>query len=159
MVMMTALPQDALLQPYARRPDCYTDCFSAHLARPVDLSAFITAFYSTRLFAAERVVLKYAAGRPSTRADIDALAAGETDAFAAWSVEAREKDQILLCDMHARTRSWLMVSPASDGTELYFGSAVVPADRESGLGMAFKSLLWGHKIYARALLRAAVKAV
>ena len=159
MVQITALPEDALLQVYAQQPDCYTDCFSATVPRDVDLPEFTTAFYSGWLFGLERMILKLVANRPSTTADIAALASGETDKFAAWSVEGREPGQILLCDMHGRTRSWLCVAPEGANTRVYFGSAVTPPPGESDLGFVFKSLLRFHKLYSRALLSAATRAL
>lgn len=159
MIQITALPDDALLQVYAKRPECYTDCFSAHLPNSVSLSEFITAFYSTKLFGLERLILKWTVKRPSTAADILALSQGTTDNFAAWSVEARQTDQLLLCDMQNRTRSWLMARSEADGTRVFFGSAVTPPHGETDLGLIFKSLLGFHKIYSRALLSSAIKAL
>ena len=80
---------------------------------------------------------------------------------AAWTVEARGTDQLLLCDFQGRTRSWLMVTPGEHGhsTRLYFGSAVVArVDRRTGrsrMGWGFHALLGFHRLYSRALLRAA----
>lgn len=81
--------------------------------------------------------------------------------FAAWSVEARAPDPVLLCDFQGRTRSWLMTVSAADNqaTRLYFGSAVVPTvDRRTGearMGIVFRALLGFHVRYSRILLRAA----
>ncbi|MCX7357806.1 MAG: hypothetical protein NT015_06665 [Alphaproteobacteria bacterium] len=87
------------------------------------------------------------------------MARGETEKFAAWTVEARAADQLLVCDYLSRTRSWLMVEPIEGGgTRLYFGTAVVPVGIGSGrarLGFPFNALLPFHKLYARALLGAA----
>jgi hypothetical protein len=98
---------------------------------------------------------------PSTDAEARELALGKRDSFAAWRVEARDKDQLLLTA--GRTRSWLMVAPVTDQghatTRLYFGSAVVPRKNartgQIGLGRAYRSLLGFHKLYSRALLSAA----
>ena len=62
--------------------------------------------------------------------------------------------------MHEATRSWLMVAAAGENaTRLYFGSAVVPVvDRKSGkstMSFTFRALIGFHKLYSRALLRAA----
>ena len=89
-------------------------------------------------------------------------AQGEINTFAAWSVEDRVPDQVLLCDYQGRTRSWLMIAASEDNespcTRLFFGSAIVPvrsaADRGK-LGIVFKLLLGFHKLYSRLLLRAA----
>lgn len=147
-VHATDLPCDAFLQRYARDPKNYTDCFVKDVSGHIKLPAFINAFYTTPLFRAERFILKYAARRPSTDADVAALAHGDTSQFAAWDVEDRAGDQLLLCDMGGHTRSWFMVAPTAGGTRLFFGSAVVPAD-----GALMRILLPFHKIYARALLR------
>ena len=78
-------------------------------------------------------------------------------------MEAQSGEQLLLCDMAGRTRSWLMALPLERegraiGTRLYFGSAVVPVVGASGqatLGFAFRALLGFHKLYSRVLLHAA----
>ncbi|MEJ2695004.1 MAG: hypothetical protein P8166_18845, partial [Candidatus Thiodiazotropha sp.] len=86
---------------------------------------------------------------------------GKIGSFAAWDVEAKEPNQLLLSDFQGRTRSWLMCAPAGDDrySRLFFGSAVVPRlDQQTGekrMGTAFYALQGFHKIYSRALLRAA----
>ena len=125
---------------------------------------FVTAFYTTSVFRLERLILKWLLSKPSTDEDARRLAAGTADTFAAWTVEGRGVDQLLLCDVAGRTRSWLMVAAvASSGrtaTRLFFGSAVVPhRNRRTGrheMGAAFRALLGFHKLYSRILLRAAV---
>ena len=120
------------------------------------LGEYITVFYSSLAFRPEQALLRLV-GKPSSRADVTAVAAG-AEHFAAWTVEARSDDQILLRDFMGRTRSWLMVEQMAGGTRLYFGSAMVrqssPAERGT-----FKALLWFHKLYARTLLRSAAKAL
>jgi hypothetical protein len=152
------LPPDALLQRY-RAAGAYTDCYSTDVAHAVSHAAFVEAFYTSVLFKLERLILRLFAARGSTDAQAAALARGEVDVFAAWSVEGRAPDQVLLCDFTRRTRSWLMVTPLPAGTRLYFGSAVVPVhDPRSGrsrLGFAFTALLGFHKLYSRVLLCAA----
>jgi hypothetical protein len=153
------LPEAALLQRYATREHCYTDCFSVDVSSNVSLSQVITAFYTAPLFRVERLILKIAAKRPSTDQDVSNLADTLTTTFAAWSVEGREDDQILLKDMAGRTRSWLMVRSSPIGTTLYFGSAVTPPENETELGFIFKALLGFHKVYSKALLRGAQKSL
>ncbi len=124
---------------------------------------FVTAFYVTPLFRLERWLLAFLVARPSTDAEAKALASGNRDSFAAWNVEGRADDQLLMCDFRGRTRSWLMIARIgggdSSGTRLYFGSAVIPTiHRQSGrytLGFAYRALLGFHKLYSRMLLRAA----
>lgn len=146
-----------MLRSYAAR-GAYTDCFVTDVAASVSLAAFVEAFYTSAAFKCERVVLTLV-GKPSSDDDARRLARGESDKFAAWTVEARAADQLLVCDYLSRTRSWLMVEPIADGgTRLYFGSAVVPVRAGSGrvrLGFVFSALLPAHKVYARLLLGAA----
>jgi hypothetical protein len=152
------LPAEALLQRY-RASGAYADCYCIDIAHTVSHADYVHAFYTTAVFRLERLVLRLFAGRPSTDAQAASLARGEANVFAAWSVEGRAPNQLLLCDFTQRTRSWLMVAPLPSGTRLYFGSAVVPArDRRSGalrLGTGFTALLGFHKVYSRVLLSAA----
>jgi len=157
-----ALPEQALLAKYAGG-SAYTDCYATEVARPVSHAEYVEAFYTGALFKLERLLLAWFVSKPSTDMQAKELASGLLDTFAAWQVEARSVDQLLLCDFRGRTRSWLMVAPAGSGgsafTRLYFGSAVVPIlDKASGqatLGLTFKALLGFHKVYSRALLSAA----
>ncbi|MGB0133759.1 MAG: hypothetical protein WBP53_07955 [Dokdonella sp.] len=157
-----ALPADAFLGAY-KESDAYVDCFVTRVAGEVSHGDFISAFYTTWLFKTERLILRFAASRPSTDEEAIELALGTRDRFAAWKVEQRSADQLLLCDFTGRTRSWLMTVPDPDSdpisTRLYFGSAVVPRiDSITGtpnLGAGFRALLGFHKLYSRLLLRAA----
>ncbi|MEO8755120.1 MAG: hypothetical protein ABI624_20860 [Casimicrobiaceae bacterium] len=153
------LPQEALLRKY-QYEGAYADCYVTQVARRVSHARYVEAFYTTALFKLERLLLAWLVAKPSTDAQATELAAGARDSFAAWSVEARSANQILLCDFQGRTRSWLMaVSPESSAVEethLYFGSAVLPGvSARSGTrtpGPAFRMLLGFHKLYSRALL-------
>lgn len=154
------LPAHALLARY-RADGAFTDCWIADLPRPVTHADYVEAFYTTPLFGVERRLLAWLASKPSTLAQARLLAESRAEAFAAWMVEARAADQLLLCDFTRRTRSWLMVEPLADGagTRLYFGSAVVPLRDAAGvggsMGMAFHALSGFHTVYSRALLGAA----
>jgi hypothetical protein len=156
------LPQNALLRHYRER-GAYTDCYAVEIPQAVSHAEYVEAFYTTWVFRLERLILRLLVSRPSTDAGARQLALGERDEFAAWSVEARAPDQLLLADFVGRTKSWLMVekneAPGSSGTRLYFGSAVVPVrDRKTGrtsLGTVHAALLGFHKLYSRVLLRAA----
>ncbi|MEL6300043.1 MAG: hypothetical protein AAFV47_10685 [Pseudomonadota bacterium] len=158
-IQKTALPTFSLLRAYETRG--YTDCYCVIVDDGISLERYLRVFFGTRLFAIERRILMYAAGKPSTQANIDALAAGTSEQFAAWSVERREDRQILLCDFTDKTRSWLMCEPRGGATCLYFGSAVVA----SGSGQRGRVLLpWYirltfpfHRLYSRLLLGAAVR--
>lgn len=156
------LPDGSLLARY-QGGGGYADCYFTEIAARVSQSEYVEAFYTTPLFKVERWLLARVVSKPSTDPQAGRLAAGTLDSFAAWSVEARSADQLLLCDFQGRTRSWLMATPvelrAGGGTRLYFGSAVVPrANARSGartLGAGFRMLLGFHKLYSRALLFAA----
>src|SRR5262245_12284810 len=158
-IQVYALPQQALLAKYAQGGN-YTDCYTAQVARPVSLSEYVEAFYTSALFKLERLLLAWFASKPSTDAEVKELASGVLGTFAAWRVEDRSPNQPLMRDLSVRSRSWFMVTPVGDGnssiSRLYFGSAVVAVvDKQSGqatLGFTFKALLGFHKVYSRALL-------
>ena len=155
------MPAGALLNRYSGG-GAYADCYFTEIAREVSQATYVEAFYTTAVFKLERLILKWIVARPSTDAEARQLAVGSRDKFAAWTVEARADNQLLLGDFAGRTKSWLMTQAAGDGstgTRLYFGSAVVPrsnaAGRKTGLGFAFTTLLGFHKLYSRILLRSA----
>lgn len=154
------LPDGALLARYLRGGG-YADCFTTEIVGVVTQAQFVSAFYTTWVFKLERWILSWAVSKPSTDAQAAQLAAGSIDAFAAWTLEGRSENQLLMCDFHGRTRSWLMVAPGADGTNtrLYFGSAVVPkkgrTTDESRMGFVFRALLGFHKVYSIVLLAAA----
>lgn len=158
------LPSNALLDSY-RRTRAYTDCYYTDISGEVSHSRYVGAFYTTVLFRIERFILKWAVNRPSTDDEAAGLVDGRCTSFAAWSVEARADNQILMCDFRGRTRSWLMSLPVRQGdatvTRLYFGSAVVPLksehDGRKRMGFAFRALLGFHKLYSVLLLYSAKK--
>ena len=162
MISACPLPAEALLNRY-RTDGGFADCYVTEVPRPVSHAEFVEAFYTTWLFKLERLLLRLFLARASTDLQAARLAGGELDTFAAWSVEKRAPDQLLLADVGGRTRSWLMVLPSASagraGTRLYFGSAIVPRrsarSGRSGLGPLFGALLGFHKLYSRLLLRAA----
>ena len=145
MIEECALPKSALLQEYVRS-GAYTDCFSTYILSNVSLAVFVEAFYTTWLFKLERFILRIAVSKPSTDDEARRLSNGELERFAAWYVEDRAADQLLMCDFRDQTRSWFMVSPG----RIYFGSAVIPVQKSS-----YRLLLGFHRLYSRALLAAA----
>jgi hypothetical protein len=155
----TALPEGALLADYGVRGD-YVDCFTLDVSGSIALSDLMYAFYTSKLFRLERVVLKRLLGYPSTDDEARALAHGRRTRFAAWTVEARAARQTILAA--GRTRSWFMVEPLVEPgdtavparTRLYFGSAVLRR-RTGGLGVGFRASLGLHRLYSRWLLAAA----
>ncbi len=159
-VQRCELPEHSFLGAYSATGG-YVDCYAAEVPHLVTQAAFVEAFYTGRLFKLERLILAVFAGRLCTDLEAGELARGERDKFAAWGVEQRAPDQLLLRDFTGRTRSWLMTAPAPDerSTRLLFGSAVVPvADRRTGeprMGAAFRVLLGFHQLYSRLRLQAA----
>ncbi len=155
------LPADALLRRYVDSGD-YTDCFCIDAGSPVTQAEFVAAFYTTWIFRLERLILKLVLNRGSSDTDARRLAEAAADSFAAWRVEQRADDQLLLTDYAGQTRSWLMTRPAEDNggaTRLYFGSAIIArVDRHSGereMKPLFRLLLGFHRLYSRLLLLAA----
>jgi len=153
------LPDNALLITYQQN-GAYTDCYCTEISRTVTHSQYVNAFYTTSVFKLERSILKWVVSKPSSEAQVVLLADGETDTFAAWRVEKRCENQLLLCDYQKRTRSWLMIkhveSEKAITTRLYFGSAVVPIKNiktgSFSFGLVFHALSWFHKIYSVVLL-------
>ncbi|HEU5136577.1 MAG TPA: hypothetical protein VFU13_15615 [Steroidobacteraceae bacterium] len=147
------LPAEALHAKYARE-GAYTDCFTTEVPGHVSHARFVEAFYTSRVFKLERWILKWAVAKPSTDAEARELAGGARDRFAAWTVEERASDQLLMCDYLGQTRSWLMVARCEPGgspaTRLHFGSVVVRVR-----SFPFNVLLGFHKLYSRMLLSSA----
>jgi hypothetical protein len=152
-------PAGSLIAPFGALDGHYADAFHALGPAGIGLPDFISAFYRTAPFRAERLVLRLA-GHPGTDADLDRLAEDRADRFAAWAVEGRRTSEILLGDLSGRTKSWLMVEPRPAATRLWFGSVVVPAaSGEAGIGRLATALIGPHRLYSRLLLRAAAKAL
>lgn len=160
-ILASELPDNALLRAYLNG-GAYADCYVTEVAKVISQAEYVEAFYTTAVFKLERLLLAWFVAHPSTDAQAAELASGKRSSFAAWSVEARAPDQLLLSDFQGRTRSWLMSVPASNNqtTRLFFGSAVVPISNrptgEARMGATFRALLGFHKLYSRVLLRAAV---
>lgn len=156
-IVANELPEEALLQRY-KREGAYTDCYCMEMDRPVAMHEYICAFYTTPLFKIERGLLALV-GKRSTDEGARHLALGRDVRFAAWSVEDRSSHQLLLCDFLGRMRSWLMAEGGPSSTRLYFGSAVVPKSKsatgEASFGFVFHALFGFHRLYTKALMRAA----
>lgn len=141
-------PRGRLLHRY-HTAGHYVDCFTRVVDKPVDLSTYIEGFYGSRLFGLERRILGLA-GLGATRAEVTALARGETESFAAWQVEDRTDSQLLLRDVKGATASWLAVAAEGTGTRLYFGSAIVFQNGRKPWWL--RPTLPFHGLYARQLL-------
>jgi hypothetical protein len=147
------LPERALHAKYAQQ-GAYTDCFTTEISGRVSHSRFVEAFYTSRVFKLERLILKWIVDKPSTDTEARELATGSRDRFAAWTVEERASDQLLMRDYLGQTRSWLMVAASERegqlSTTLHFGSVVGPVRR-----FPYNVLLGFHRLYSRVLLRSA----
>ena len=158
-IQKSPAPPNALIQKYTSMPGAYTDSYFTELPAQISFSDYLFAFYTTPLFKVERLILTLFVRKPSTDKDARELADGVRTQFAAWTVEARDENQILMCDFAGSTRSWLMTVPFETGTRLYFGSAVVPhriaKDGKPSLGFFFTALLGFHKVYSVLLLYSA----
>ncbi|MDR7335724.1 hypothetical protein [Roseateles asaccharophilus] len=156
-------PADSLLAHLAAERQAFADAYTLDLPRPVTLAEFVEAFYTTRLFKLERLVLTLF-GRPSSDAAARALAQGQAQRFAAWTIQARTGDELLMHEDTGATRSWFKVEAGEGGgTRLWFGSAVVPRRRgpggEARMSWVFHALLGVHRAYSRALLAAAARSL
>jgi hypothetical protein len=156
------VPANTLLDRFSTT-GAYADCYWTEISERVSLSEFIFAFYTTPLFKLERIILKLLVAKPSTDIQAKQLADGSRNEFAAWHVEGRSENEILMCDFRGRTRSWMMTVPINamnnPRTQLYFGSAVVPIRNsktgELSLGVTYQALLGFHQIYSVLLLYSA----
>ena len=156
------IPVNTMLERYARN-GAYVDCYMTEISGHVSFREYILAFYTTLLFRLERIILKLVVSKPSTDTQARQLADRTRENFAAWHVEDRSENEMLLCDFVERTRSWLMTVPINTvngtRTQLYFGSAIVPKRNpktgELSLGFGFHALLGFHKVYSVLLLYSA----
>ena len=156
------VPANTMLAAYST-PGNYVDCYQTEIPGQVAFPEFVFAFYTTFLFKLERYILTFSVSKPSTDQQARQLADREIHSFAAWRVEDRGDNELLMCDFIGRTRSWLMAVPVrttgDTRTRLYFGSAVVPVRNlktgELSLGWGFQGLLGFHKIYSALLLYSA----
>jgi hypothetical protein len=154
-------PPASLLGRLADKRGAFADAYSLTVPRVVPLAEFVEAFYTTRLFKVERALLALF-GKPSSDAMARAVACGEGQRLAVWTVEAREGNELLMHEDSGATRSWFKAEAGEGGgTRLWFGSAVVPRRREPGgearMGWVFHALLGFHRAYSRALLKAAAR--
>lgn len=153
------VPADTMLGKYLVN-GAYTDCYMTEISGQVHFPEFIFSFYTTSLFKLERFILKLSVSKPSTDVQARQLADCEINRFAAWHVENRSENEMLMCDFLGRTRSWFKVIPISQTrTQLYFGSAISssqnPKTGKLSLGFGYKALLGFHQIYSMLLLYSA----
>ncbi len=149
------IPDNTLLEKYLNSGN-YVDCYTTEISKQLSFADFVFAFYTTPLFKLERLILKFTVSKPSTDIQARQVADGKIEKFAAWSVEARTENELLMCDILSRTRSWFMTIPAEGfRTRLYFGSAVLPKTGNSSLEFGFRAMLGFHQVYSVLLLYSA----
>lgn len=159
-VALETLPHRASILRY-RLPGNYVDCFGATLRGTIGVEQLLASFLTAPAFRPERWLLACALDMRSGDGEAQALARGDRQAFAAWSVEERDAEQVLLCDFLGHTRSWFMTEPGSEPgggivTRVRYGTAIVRRDMHGvahwGWSLAFWPLLPLHRLYARILL-------
>ena len=157
--LATSVPEASFLGAYSRL-GAYTDCYAASVPGTFGLPALVEAVYTSPLFKLERWVLAKLVKLPSTDEQARQVAMAQSSSFAAWKVEHRSENEILL--NAGRTRLWLCVADeqlAQPSTTLLFGSAVVPMRAGGKFGLAFHALLGFHRPYSKLLLAAAAKRI
>jgi len=151
------LPPDAALNTYAAREATHTDCFFIDVPGFLTLQTYIELFFDTWLFRLERHILTLAGFGPAGLPQIQALANGQSEIFAAWMVETRKPNQILMKVGNGHIRTWLQCDLMETGSRLYFGSAVLPNPKTLRPNRLTAALTPLHLIYAKALLGAAAR--
>ncbi|MEL6648775.1 MAG: hypothetical protein AAFQ05_13995 [Pseudomonadota bacterium] len=158
-VVAALLPQDSLLHACATRPGSYTDCFEA--AVPTDgtpdraFERFVFLFFDSWLFRVERMILRFAGKAPKAGTDPIALARGEVAHFAAWTVDARRAQELLMSVHHTPIRTWLSVAKDGDQMRLRFGTALLAQETSGRVHWGFRATIRAHRLYAKLLLKAA----
>jgi len=159
--VVPTLQSAAAVHSAAMKIVAHTDLLEASLLSAYRAARAYTDAFTVDVPGAVMLVLSTLVAKPSRDAEAQSLADGQGTRFAAWTVEAREADEIVMCDFLKKTRSWLRVEPQPTGTRLWFGSAVVPEhilpDGRVRLGAGFDQLIPVHRFYSRALLSAAAR--
>lgn len=154
MMEITATPHPAgsLLARYDATEGSYTDCFRTSVRGEISLEDLIRTFFDTPLFRLEKRLLTLAGAKYDTPDDLDAFATGTGSHWLEWHTQERDNAQILLFVGKTSVRSWLMVIPESGGTQICFGSALLPSPAKQTPGLAVRLTTPLHRGYARALL-------
>ena len=158
----------------------YIDCFCFMMPCVISFEEFVTAFYTSRLFKIERVILSIVVRKPSDDRQAIAIAQGRQKYFSAWSERARSPNELLMCDFQNQTCSFFKVVevPCSKSREssenhykdfstnapssvLYFGTVLVPHKHSNGKlkekPLFIRWLMPFHRLYSKALMRSAIK--
>lgn len=138
----------------------YADSYRTEVDGHISMEDYVYKFYTSPLFKLERFILKWLVRKPSTDTQAKELLEGNSNKFAAWTLEDRGEHELLMRDMADRTRSWFMVNhlgtKENPKTQLYFGTGISPSpkrkNRKSSIGFFFNALLPFHKVYSVLLL-------
>ena len=145
---------NSLVAPFLEKG--YADSYRTEVNGYISLEDYVYNFYTSPLFKLERFILTWTVSKPSNDMDAQEIAKGNTEKFAAWTVENRNENELLMCDFTHRTRSWFMVKEVGTSelprTQLYFGTGVSPSVNKKSMGLLFNILLPFHKIYSISLL-------
>lgn len=163
-VKRIGVPEGSFLKAYEGREGCETDCFQADVPGHPDIDRFVHIFFDTWVFRIERRLLALLGEDYATSEDVAALAGRSSDTLAAWTVQDRSADEIILAFKRPRGRTWLQATQLDGSlgsTRLRFGSALLPNIDSEG---QTASISWGlkiglplHRLYARLLLAAAAR--
>lgn len=162
MVRAVDIPSGTMLKAYQAQEGCYTDCYAVDVAGAPDIERFIRIFFDTSIFRLERRILALSGLEATHADDVDALARGHRSRFAAWRLEGKTADELMLRFERPSGRTWLHVADVPDQSgqaRLFFGSALLPGARDNDkrptIGWSLHAFLPFHRLYARMLLRAA----
>lgn len=153
------VPDGTLIADDAQRTGGFADSFVTRVPGTVPLPVYVEAFYTSRLFRAERVLLGLA-GHPSTDTEARAVAEGSADRIAVWGHPVRRGDELLMPQLSGATASWFMTRSVGTETELCFGTIVRPG--KSGakrMPWVYRALSGFHRLYSRLLLASAARRV
>ena len=163
-VIATTLPKSAFLNDYEHRAGVYTDCFQTELPQRRHSRELHQRIFQHMALSHRTHDPQHSREKASLRRRYRAIGARHVKHNVRLAgFERRDADQILLEVPQTPIRTWLMRSSEGEKTQLYFGSAILPdaVDRNGNAKMPFlfHALLGFHKLYARALLFSAKRAL
>lgn len=162
LVRSGTIPTTSLLYEYETVKGGYCDCYVVDTQGDANLQNYISVFFETWIFKLELKLLSLFGLNRDRPDQVKQLAEGCVKTFAAWKVEGRTENDLLLAVGTGPIRTWLRVEAHSENAvRFYFGSALLPlrTDRNGHprLDAISMVLLPFHKLYSRILLRAAVR--
>lgn len=141
LIIRTTMPEDAFLNQYWGQ-GFYTDCYAIDFPICISLEQYVESFYKSPLFKLEREILNYLLKSTTDDRQAKCLARGDIAHFSAWTVEARSRDQLLLCDVLKRTRSWLMCRKLAEAAKTVPGYLGEEAWENPKIGLISNVYYW-----------------